>query len=358
MPRANRKAAIEELQKARDGSVVISYITSTRQGLETQMAMDVIGPVYRHLQGIKTPPKDTKIDLFIHSNGGDGIVPWRLVTLIRGFCNHFTVLVPNRAFSAATLTALGADEVLMHPMGMLGPTDPTVTNQFNPPDPRNLGQLLGISVEDVTSFIALVKDDVGINHEDELIQAFNILAEKVHPLALGNVKRSTLQSRMMGEKLLRRRGGEELPDHTIEEIVRKLGSELYYHGHPINSREAREDVGLSFVVDAPSAVEAVMWKLFLMYETDLKLDQPFMPVQEAMSISPISPALPPGSPSNPAGTPNQATVNLGPFRTAYIESATGCDVFQTELEVALMRDFQGNLTPNIILKSQAWATET
>jgi hypothetical protein len=57
MPRANRKAAIEELQKARDGSVVISYITSTRQGLETQMAMDVIGPVYRHLQGIKTPPR-------------------------------------------------------------------------------------------------------------------------------------------------------------------------------------------------------------------------------------------------------------------------------------------------------------
>jgi hypothetical protein len=357
MPRANRKAAIEELQKARDGSVVISYITSTRQGLETQMAMDVIGPVYRHLQGIKTPPEDTKIDLFIHSNGGDGIVPWRLVTLIREFCSHFTVLVPNRAFSAATLTALGADEVLMHPMGMLGPTDPTVTNQFNPPDPHNPGQLLGISVEDVTSFIALVKDDVGINHEDELIQAFNILAEKVHPLALGNVKRSTLQSRMMGEKLLRRRGGEGLPDHTIEEIVRKLGSELYYHGHPINSREAREDVGLSFVADAPSAVKAVMWKLFLMYETDMKLDQPFMPVQEAMSISPIPPALPP-SPSNPTATPNQATVNLGPFQTAYIESSTGCDVFQTELEVALMRDFQGNLTTNLLLKSQAWATET
>ena len=52
--------------------------------------------------------------------------------MIREYTNHFSVIVPYRAFSAATLTALGANEIIMHPMGVLRPTDPSVTNHFNP----------------------------------------------------------------------------------------------------------------------------------------------------------------------------------------------------------------------------------
>ena len=353
--RTDRLAAIQTLEAARGGVKVITYVTSTRPNSETQMAMDVVEPLYRHLEAIKTGGGATEIDLFIHSNGGDGIVPWRLVTLIREFCETFTVLVPNRAFSAATLTALGADQVLMHPMGMLGPTDPTVTNPFNPPNPHAPGQLLGISVEDVASYIALVKDDVGIHHEDELIQAFNALANHVHPLALGNVKRSTLQSRMMGEKLLRRRGGDALADHAIEEIVRKLASELYFHGHPINRREAREDVGLDFVKDAPDDVADAMWGLYQTYNTDMDLNRPFQPVQEAIKANPLAVPAPPG-PANPAGMPNQAVVALE-LKNAYVESTSRCDVHESKLEVALMRDAQGNYNASVSLIDAAWTTE-
>ena len=347
--RSERAAAIEALESARGGSKVLSYVTSTRQGVEAQMAMDVISPIYRHLQALKSKPE--RIDLFIHSNGGDGIVPWRLVTLIREFCETFTVLVPNRAFSAATLTALGADEVLMHPMGMLGPTDPTVTNQFNPQNPSAPGNLLGISVEDVASYFALVKEDVGIRHEDELVQAFNTLSDKVHPLALGNVKRSALQSRMMGEKLLRRRGESHLlPDHSIEEIVRKLGSELYFHGHPINRKEAREDVGLTFVLDAPDEVAAAMWDLYIQYETDMKLESLFQPLQEAIAASPL-PIPPPNS------APVQGVTRLDVVKNAYVESAALCDVFETEFEAALLRDAAGSYNATLTVTSQGWTTE-
>ena len=54
-----------------------------------------------------------------------------------------------------------------------------------------------ISVEDVTAFFKLVKEEVGITHEDELVQAFISMTDKVHPLALGNVQRSHNQSRLM-----------------------------------------------------------------------------------------------------------------------------------------------------------------
>ena len=228
MSRKERVSAIEALQAERGGTVVITYVTSTRPNFESHMAMDVIPIFYEHLTAIETEPADTRIDLFLSSNGGDGVVPWKLVTLIREYCSEFNVLIPHRAFSAATLTCLGADNVIMHPMGMLGPTDPTVTNEFNPPNPRAPGQLLGISVEDVASYFALVKEDVGITHEDELVQAFIQLAEKVHPLSLGNVKRHTAQSQMMGTKLLKSRASNDLQDHDIEEIIRKLTSELFF----------------------------------------------------------------------------------------------------------------------------------
>ncbi len=144
MAKKGRIETIKKIQKIRN-THLISYVTSTRNGLEVQMAMDSIRRIYEHLKHLGEREKQPDIDLFLHSNGGDGTVPWRLVTLIREYAQKFSVLVPYRAFSAATLAALGADEVLMHPMGVLGPTDPTVGNPFNPPDPANASQRLGIS---------------------------------------------------------------------------------------------------------------------------------------------------------------------------------------------------------------------
>lgn len=351
MSQEERKTAIAELEKLR-GSKVIAYVTSTRQGQESQMAMDVIQPLYEHLVTVSGNKKIPKIDLFIHSNGGDGTVPWRLVTLIREFCDEFNLLVPNRAFSAATLTALGADNVVMHAMGMLGPTDPTVANPFNPPNPNQPNQVLGISVEDVASYFELVKEDVGIRHEDELIQAFSILADKVHPLALGNVKRSTLQSRMLGHKLLLRRANNSLAAHDIEEIIQKLTSELYFHGHPINRQEARDDVGLTFVKDASDEEAEKMWNLYLIYEKEMRLSEVFQPIQEALALHPL--ALPVSSGPGMMPIPQQAIVPLPTSKTVVVESLKLCHSYETELEVTLIRDAAGAYSGTINVMKQTW----
>lgn len=270
-----RSQLISDLEKARS-SFVITYITGTRSGLETSMAMDVIDIFYEHLQN-----KDSKlksIDLFIYSNGGDGTVPWKLVTLIREHCDKFSVLVPYRAFSAATLTALGADEIIMHPMGMLGPTDPKVSNEYNPLD--NKGNALGINVEDVYSYISLIKEDVGITHEDELVKAWETLAgpSRVHPLALGNVKRFYSQSRMMAKKLLELHMDKVSDEHRVKEIADSLNSKLYFHGHPINRTEAKE-LGLK-VVKPTSKIEKLMWDLYVDYREEMNMRKPFNPSRE------------------------------------------------------------------------------
>lgn len=321
---------------------MITYITSTRRGLEVPMAMDSIRFFFNHLSRIENP-KNTTIDLFIHSNGGDGTVPWRLVNLIRECCRSFNVLVPNRAFSAATLTALGADSILMHPMGVLGPTDPVVGNPFNPKDPETKKRL-GISVEDVTAYIELLKDDVGIRHEDELVQAFNLLADKVHPLALGNVKRSRSQSRQLASKLLKLHMDPKMKAHEIEEIVERLTSKSFYHGHPINRKEAREETGINVKIP-PKDVEKLMWKLYLEYEKEMLLDKPFNFIQDFVTAYPNI-------------QPNQQKVlDLPKMKGAYIESRYYTDVFTAKMQVIGLKKPNGVYQTNLATIKSGWEKE-
>lgn len=283
MSKVTRIELIKKIEEKR-GTKLVTYVTSTRSNLEVQMAIDMIRKIYEHLKFIEEDKKGKiDIDLLLVSNGGDGTVPWRLVTLIREYAKKFSVLIPFRAFSAATLTALGADEIVMHPMGMLGPTDPTVSNPFNPSDPANPKNKLGISVEDVTAYISLIKEDAGITHEDELVQAFNKLADNVHPLALGNVKRSLAQSRMMAHKLLSLHMNKSKEQHEINEIVDNLTSKLYYHGHPINRKEAKDQIGLRTITNATPEIEKLMWDLYMEYENEIKADEPFDPLMEFIS---------------------------------------------------------------------------
>lgn len=347
----DRQTLIDKLQQLRK-SRVICYVTSTRAGLDAQMAPDVIPVVYRHLQALKTELREDTIDLFIHSNGGAGIVPWRLVTLIREFCKTFNVLVPHLAYSAATLTALGADTVVMHPMGVLGPTDPTITTPYNPRDDRNpMGPPLGIAVEDVTSYFALVRDDIGIHHEDELIQALTALTDKIHPLALGSVKRSTSQSRMLGKSLLSARNHAHLSlsEQQIVEVVERLTSQLYYHGHPINRREARDEIGLPFVVDASSEEESLLWAIYESFEEEMLLSKPFDAASETMKAAApqgvAAVSAPIANPQNPMQMqfqqPTIVEAELKDLLLAIVESDSRKDVFTQTIKCALIKQPAG-----------------
>ncbi|MGB6833218.1 MAG: hypothetical protein WA765_00485 [Candidatus Acidiferrum sp.] len=364
MPRPARKALIEKLQVARNNRLTVSYVTSTRPGHEIQIADDAFRIMYDHLEAGRELARNG-VDLFIHSNGGSGTVPWRIVSLIQQYSKDFAVLVPHHAFSAATLIALGAKKIIMHRMGCLGPIDPSVANIFNPPHPLAPGQLAPISVEDVTAFFKLVKDDVGITHEDELVQALIALTDKIHPLAIGNVHRHHNQSRLMARKLLRVHMGES-EEHEIEKLIDNLKSNLFYHGHPINREEAKTDLNLKVEEPTPE-VESLIWELYLQYEEDLKLKEPFNPLRELeLKLSGLTAPTPLTTgqlvqqmqalaaagiglgavseeqlvklaaamvPFVSGGVAARAKVVLDPVLGACIESAARADVFKTDLRI-------------------------
>lgn len=71
-----------------------------------------------------------QINVLLHSPGGDGTIVEKIVEMCRahlsGKNKKLRVIVPNIAKSAATVFALGADEILMGYVSELGPIDPQV----------------------------------------------------------------------------------------------------------------------------------------------------------------------------------------------------------------------------------------
>lgn len=217
-----------------------------------------------------------RIDLFIFSQGGDTIVPWRLVNLIREYCDKFSVLVPYKAHSAATLVAFGADEIVMGPMGEFSPIDPSIGTPFNPPHADNpLEPKQEISVEDVNGFINLARDRIGITEQEYLVRVFEGLGHHLHPLAIGAIYRSHALIRLVAAKLLGfHLKGEDA--QRIPKVVDNLAEKLYYHNYLISRREAAE-LGLR-VVHPSSDLEKALWELYLSYEAEMELGKGFDPL--------------------------------------------------------------------------------
>jgi len=336
-PRAVRSRLIEDLRRARGSDVVLTYITSTRPALEAGMALDAVRCFYDHLPSERVG----QLDLVIHSNGGDGVVPWRLMTLLHEYAEKVDVLVPHRAFSAATLAALGAHEIMMHPMGMLGPIDASINNPLGPVNA--VGQPVPVSGEDVAAYYALVRDDLGIR-EEQIVQAFQVLADKVHPLVLGNVKRGSAQSRMLGEKLIALRSR---VDQEHRDLLEQLTTKLYYHGHPINRIEAKE-LGLD-IADPDPACEAALWALYVEYEVAMNMTTPFDPVAIGLAGGVEPPISPAPQQLIYASLPAPLTVPM-----VMVESEHRCDVFEQELQISVARGPLGLFHGNVVAVRAEW----
>lgn len=271
MGRENRIGLINKIQELR-GSNVLVYFTGDRQPIGSRIAEDAVRPLYKHLLGLAESARERqKIDLFLYSRGGDVSVPWRIVTMIREFCEEFCVLIPYKAHSAATMISLGADRIVMGKKAELSPIDPTlvraILGEATVPPPE-------ISVEDVSSYISFMRERANISDQAALAQVVSQLASHLTPLTLGSVNRQYSHIRLVARKLLTSRK-EKIEEGRIGTIIDALTEKMYSHGHAIGRREATE---LGLPVDKPDDnLEAFIWSLYQEYETLLQLNEPIDP---------------------------------------------------------------------------------
>jgi len=264
------KKLIEKIEQKRQSKVVV-YFTGDRHPFGARIAEDAVRPLYDHLLNLEFNGNEKRIDLFLYSRGGDVSVPWRIVSMIREFCDEFNVLVPYRAQSAATLLSIGADNIIMGKKAELGPIDPTLVK-------ATIGETAvppqEIAVEDVNSFLSFVKERANINDQDAVANILSSLINQIGPLTLGSVNRQHHHIRLVARKLLTSRR-EKLDEEKISTIVETLTEKIYSHGHAIGRREAK-DIGLP--VEYPDDnLEKIMWDLYLKYEEFLELREPVHP---------------------------------------------------------------------------------
>lgn len=265
-----RKDLIKQIQERRK-SRLIAYFTGDRNTAAARIAEDAVRPLYEHLLSVG---KTKKIELFLYSRGGDVSVPWRIVPMFREFCNEFSVLIPYKAQSAATLLSLGADKICMGKKAELGPIDPTLMRMSAgessmPPQE--------ISVEDVNAYISFIREKANINDQSAVAQMVLLLANHLTPLTLGNVNRQNSHIRLVARKLLTSRK-EKIDEAKISSIIETLTEKIYSHGHAIGRKEAHE-IGLPVEIPDDNQEQA-LWQLYLEYENALRLNEPIDPLVE------------------------------------------------------------------------------
>ena len=305
MSKTDRLSAIRQLEDVRK-SRLLTYLTADRGLVNVTVAEDIVRIVYEHLR--KMGPVD-RLDLFLYSRGGDTNVPWPLVSVARLSAKEFNVLVPYRAYSAATQIAMGADHVVMGPLGELTQVDPSLKTDYTPPNPAQAGQTLFVSVEDLRSYFQFFKEQLAAN-EASTRAVIDGLLEKIHPLAIGQVQRAHGSIRYIAEALL----GTHIKDtEKVQQIAAAMVSEMFVHSHKIKQPEAKR-IGLPALVASKEEAEA-MWRLFELYEQDLQLATPIRPSSCFPSI-------------------NDTYVELKDQRMVYVESREKTDVYLMDVLVA------------------------
>jgi Serine dehydrogenase proteinase len=190
--------------------------------------------------------KVEKLDLVLRSSGGVAEIPWRILSVLRCFCNELEVIVPRAAMSGATHLAIGGDNLVMSPFSALGSVDPTRNHALLPRDTQ--GNPSPASVQDLKHCLDFVKENV--KKEEPLGPIVAQIFSQVHPLAIGAIEQSYKLGRLITEKVLATRK-KKLSDDRVKAIVKQLAGEYYSHGYPISRAEVESDLELPMTKAEP-----------------------------------------------------------------------------------------------------------
>jgi ATP-dependent protease ClpP protease subunit len=175
------------------------------------------------------------IALFIKSNGGDVEASLRLVNLMREYNTRVHALVPLESASAATMIALGADEIQMGPLAHLTAIDSSLVHDMSPIDERN-NRRVSVSQDELARIVALWNANSREHHGNPYTDIF----QYIHPLVVGAIDRSSSLSIKICKEILSFHIKDEA---ECDRISKLLNSDYPSHSYPITMREAQR-IGL------------------------------------------------------------------------------------------------------------------
>jgi Serine dehydrogenase proteinase len=360
---AQRAATYRAIEEYR-GRPLIVYATSTRGNVAAVIAGDAVRELIDQIDAI--PREISKIDVLLHSTGGDSLAAWKLMSVLRERFSNVAVLVPYMAFSAATIFALGADEIVLHPHSSLGPIDPQITVLM--PD----GKRRQFAFEDVEAFLRFLKQEIGLTDQAHVSAIVDKLFTVVDPINVGAAKRASELSTTVGERLLRMHMKTAEERTQARSIAENLNKSFFAHGDAVSKTRARE-LQLKVAKDDPE-LETLIWNAYLGIESYMECRQAFNPISYflakggAAAVKTVAPLiLPPNTPQNLASqlwnqVAQQAIQDLNkpPIEVDYalinaiIESARLASEFRTEGKMSGVRVVGGDINLSLLETFTGW----
>jgi hypothetical protein len=242
---------IEQLEQAL-GGVFVSYWNSPN----ASMRHEDVAAIDHVLRGIRERDDGRRVFLFIKSDGGEGTAALRMTNILRHWADQLTALVPLEAASAATMLALGADEIQIGPLGYLSAVDTSIRHALSPID--HLNDRVSVSHDELVRVVRLWSEH-GPGRLGEADSAsegnpWAKLYDYVHPLVIGSVDRASSLSIKLCTEILSYHFDDP---QAAAEIARALNSDYPAHGYPITLREAQR-IGLPAKPLAPEVDELLI----------------------------------------------------------------------------------------------------
>jgi hypothetical protein len=245
---AEASGAIRRLEDGR-GSRVIVHAVANQQG-------KFIGsedlPVWYEL--LRRGGRCNRLDIVLSTDGGSVVVARRLALLLRHFARRVTFLVPYRARSAGTLLCLGGDEIVLGPLGELGPLDPHIRSDSS----AQGGLPTQISAEEIRTFPLMAAKWFGLRSAAQREKQLDVLTSRLFPTALAGFYRADRYVRSVAQELLRHHLPRAQP-RQVERVIEALVS----HPEHLHGFTAGELAKLGLRVRLTrSKEETLLWELW------------------------------------------------------------------------------------------------
>lgn len=270
MGKDERRAKIVQLEKTL-GTKLICFLTSDRTGLEPPanfITRDCVKIIEQHLDAGQCYDV---LSLYLVSHGGDLDVPWGLVNLLRSHCKKLQLIMPYICHSAATMIALGCDQLIAGPRAQLSPTDPTLQLKMGMDENAPVMQF---GVEDVNAFVDFVRSTLGSQFSRYGHEALSKLIDRVPAEALGSIKRTYFRTRLIIEKMLRLTS-KKYTKKEVQRLVSLLTVAYFSHSHFISRQEMTSDLKLPVVHAEKLKVDGLIWELYEEYAAEFESRRTF-----------------------------------------------------------------------------------
>ena len=229
-------AQLRALEQQRDSRAIVLAAS--------HLDMELLPAVYELCR--QTGPV-ARLDVVLHGRGGIVNAARRIALVLRQHARHLSFIVPFHCESAATLLALGADEIIAGDLALFSPIDPQL-------DGAEGGALSSL---DIMRFGDMAQQWFGVDAGEARQQSLSLLCGSIFPPSLTAFYRSTLELAQIGEELL----AWQLPDAAPEArraIVGQLVTGYHSHNYAL-TREELAGLGLNMARDAHA--ERLGWSI-------------------------------------------------------------------------------------------------